>query len=377
MTPTAEQHEAFLAAYHEYVLTVVNPLRLRVRAMIDEWRLQSYWAQYGESGIPIPSPVVSALVRVKRPEAVVDKVLRNPPRFPDGLTLKSVREMGDIVGARIIVPFLSDVALVANEIDQRKDLRRWQAKTPRVYIEARDESLAGLPMGGYERFAPERDTATVVYWLHFESDGEPAQVFQVQIVTLLQEAWSGVQRQLGYHRKSARPDVQEHFVQMGYRLREWERELATLRRELDQVQRSPELGDETPLSAENLPACLAAVGLRPAQHQLEGMLKVLASRGILNVGALRRRATSEVVATIKHTYIEDAAWAPEPFEIVATLAMLDESPTEEDVVQASRLNQQYLEQWVATARESATARDNPAAFAPRKGRLPRLPRSGG
>jgi hypothetical protein len=68
--------------------------------------------------------------------------------------------------------------------------------------------------------------------------------------------------------------------------------------ELQRFQKEATFDSESPLNAENLPRVLDEFGLVCAQREIDGLLKVLNSRGIPTVGGLRRIASDERIVDI-------------------------------------------------------------------------------
>jgi ppGpp synthetase/RelA/SpoT-type nucleotidyltranferase len=355
-----QQHQQFLSDYHAHVVETINPLRLRLRSLLAEWRTPTYWEAYRKPPQPTPTPVLWTQVRVKRAEAVVDKIARNPHQFPAGLSMASVSEMGDLLAGRVVVAFLPHLGLVDQELRSHRDLELWATKTPRAHLRPDTADLSGISLSSFDAQAKPWGSAALVYWLCFSGNGEPECAFELQVVTLLENAWGEVQRQLGYRtQKGTSQDVRSRFEEVGADLSDLEVRLAALHHELADHQNRArrEASPADPLNAENLPGLLTDVGLPAAQTELEGMLKVLASRGVRTVSDLRARATPETISMIRATYLEEAGWAPTTFEVVATVAMLDDPPSRAETARATRLSIAYAETWDATVRQSVTPRD--------------------
>lgn len=228
----------------------------------------------------------------------------------------------------------------------------------------------------FEQVPKQWGSLALIYWLQFvDEEDQRSHPFELQVVTLLDDAWGDIQRQLG-HRGPDRPpsaSAQEKLSELGAQISELDGRLAALYSELaDQQLRGHSGADEDPLNAENLPRLLNAIGIECAQAELEGMLKVLASRGIKSIGDMRARANTEVVAEIHEIYVEEARWRPSSFELVATLAMLGPKPDRKEIAAAARLNIEYLEAWDETMRENQTPRDDWRVFAPRRSTSSRI-----
>jgi len=357
--PSPSEQRAFLHEYRQFVVEHLSPVRLRLRALLREWQAPTYWADYRHPPLPTPSPVLRTSVRIKRAEAVVDKILRNPELYPDGLSVTSLHKMGDLLNGRVVVSFMPHMMLVDRELETRSDLAPWGRKRPRAYLRSDDAARSSIDLNRFESVPKQWGAAALIYWLSFVDDIRENAPFELQVVTLLDDAWGNIQRQIGHRAHSEiAGNAQNHLNEIGALVSDLDSRLTNLYDELTEYQREgiASKGDSL-LNAENLPWLLNQVEIQCAQIELEGMLKVLASRGVATVDDLRARATPSTVARIRSTYVNEAGWPPSSFELVATLAMLGPRPEAGDVTAAARLNMEYLEAWDETQRESQALRD--------------------
>src|ERR1017187_4496894 len=97
----AERLQEFLRDYEKYHAEVLQPTFNEIREPFLPWKDdQNYWAAYiDKNRLPVPSPVHRVRPNIKRPESVVDKILRKPADFPDGLSAKSLPLMNDCEGS--------------------------------------------------------------------------------------------------------------------------------------------------------------------------------------------------------------------------------------------------------------------------------------
>jgi len=100
--------------------------------------------------------------------------------------------------------------------------------------------------------------------------------------------------------------------------------------------------DDVLLNAENLPAVLGEYHLGCDQREVDGLLKILNSRGADTAGEFRRRATGRV-DTIRDFYRVEAGREPKNFEVVATIAMLRGNEVADTVREVARANLAVLE----------------------------------
>ena len=104
-----------------------------------------------------------------------------------------------------------------------------------------------------------------------------------------------------------------------------------------------ELGEGTdPLNAENLPPALSGIGLGCAQKEIDGLLKLLVSRGIATVGQLLSIATSKRMEMIKNIYRAEEGRSPSNFEMVANLVVLAGRDSEDEAIERLKANISFL-----------------------------------
>jgi hypothetical protein len=91
-----EKLERFLAEYETYENHILKPTYEEITNYLHQLENPAYWGKYiAGSSIANPFPVRITFIRIKRPEKVVDKILRRPEQFPDGLSAGSLRERLD------------------------------------------------------------------------------------------------------------------------------------------------------------------------------------------------------------------------------------------------------------------------------------------
>jgi hypothetical protein len=144
MTPQ-DQLNTFLNAYASYVKTALQPTQEEMRAILEQWRQPAHWEKYKRTNrIPIPTPIRTVFSRIKRPEQVVDKVLRKTENFPAGLTPDSIPCMHDALGIRIVVWFLSHLPLVDRELRNSDLFEISEAAPATAYMTAHRANLLSL-----------------------------------------------------------------------------------------------------------------------------------------------------------------------------------------------------------------------------------------
>lgn len=123
--------------------------------------------------------------------------------------------------------------------------------------------------------------------------------------------------------------------------------------ELARFQEEGVFSDSDPLNAENLPYILRELSLGCAQSEIDGLLKLLVSRGIGTVHELRSVATPRRVELIRNVYLQEAGRQPVNFEYVANLANLTGVDDENEMVERIRSHREFLEYWASFKRQLA------------------------
>ena len=197
-----ERFRQFLTDYEEYERQILKPTYDEIRKYLCHLENPDYWAKYcGGSVAANPSPVRTTFIRIKRPEKVVDKILRRPDQFPDGLSLSSLRTMHDAIGVRVVIFFLSQLPLVD------LDLRTSQPRV--VEISEQDPPEAYLPRSLMRRLGlthiprKEKETgySSIHYTVRLAQSSVPKEdrpFFEIQIRTLAMELWSELEHNLAY-----------------------------------------------------------------------------------------------------------------------------------------------------------------------------------
>jgi ppGpp synthetase/RelA/SpoT-type nucleotidyltranferase len=341
--PTPAEHEAFLQQYQDYVRDVLNPTRERLKDKLEPWVRPGYWATHVDGHrSPFPTPVHEVSVRIKRPEAVVDKILRNAGRFEAGLSMDSVRQMTDTVRARVVAYFISDLDLIAKEFLSQLDIIVSEDFPPRSYV--REEDYERLKSRGFERHPKRLGTAALVFRCRFAPGDGPE--FELQVRTLVDHLWSNFEHRLGYRERALpRAEIADAYYRIADDLMRLERDVDALHRELSQRQSDVTVPDEAILSPESLPTVLREAGVACAQGEIDGLLKILASRDVKTVEQLRARLGPANLQAISDTYLESAGWTPTAFEVVTTAAGTQPEDPASVVADIARTNIAYLAGW--------------------------------
>ena len=175
--------------------------------------------------------------------------------------------------------------------------------------------------------------------------------FELQVRTLVEDAWGEIEHVLGYKpEKRTSFSVRRQFQLISRQLGVIDEHFNFLHSELTRLQEEVKYDESDPLNAENLPPELATMGLGCAQSEIDGLLKVLISRKIPTVSALRQVATPRRVDLIRNTFWNVEGRPPKNFEFVAHLAALVGCDDEGE--QIARIKEQidFLKGWESIKR---------------------------
>lgn len=351
----ADHMRQFVREYDEYARSVLRLNQEELKKLFRAWKDPNHWARHaGMSRQPAPSPVQRAFSRIKRPESVVDKILRKPASFPDGLTAKSLGAMYDALGGRVLVYFLQNLPLVDQELRESEVLEISSIDPPTAYLTHELAEMLGLTKIRVSK--KDSGYASLHYTVRFRPTALASSQrpwFELQVRTLVEDVWGEIEHVLGY-----KPDkrtsfaVKRQFRIIASELTAIDEHFNLLFEELSRFQREGIFRDADPLNAENLPPVLSELGIGCAQSEIDGQLKLLASRGIHAVGELRENATAHRLELIRKSYRDYRDRPPTDFETVAGVAAvrgLDDDETA--VVDAIKGQIDILEAWMGLKKE--------------------------
>jgi putative GTP pyrophosphokinase len=343
-----EPHSEFLDEYEEYVRSVLLPTRAELKKIFAEWREPSYWADdKTRTRLPSPSPVQRAFTRIKRPEAVVDKILRKPNSFPEGINAGSMHNMMDALAGRVIVYFLSNLPLIHRELTQSDRLEVCPFDPPIAYL---SEDLANrLGLTDVGRGQKESGYASLHYVVRLTDSAVPREQrpwVEIQVRTLAEDIWGEIEHLLGYRTKRHTSfAVRRQFQILSSQLTAIDEHFALLYDELRRFQDEVSYEAGSLLNAENLPPVLNELSIGCAQFEINGLLKLLASRGIETVGALRAAASTRNIEIVRNTFRSVEGEEPRNFDVVAGIGAVGTSKDEKQIAAAVRTQIEFLKAW--------------------------------
>jgi putative GTP pyrophosphokinase len=339
----------FLDEYKNHVQSVLVPTRQEVRDLFRDWQTTSHWGreETKDDRTPNPSPVQRVYSRIKRPESVVDKIKRKAESFPDGLVPASFHAMTDTLGVRLVIYFLRHLPMVDRELRHSGLFEISETHRPVAYLNA--DLATRLSLQHLKLVQKDSGYASIHYILRLKNSSLPRSErpwFELQLRTITEHTWGEIEHVLGY-----KPDkrtsfaVRKQFQIIGKLLEAIDEHFNFLFEELSRFQTEVAYEDSDPLNAENLPAVLVDVGLGCAQKEIDGLLKLLVSRGVENPGTLRKIATTRTLEIVRSTYYSEKGRPPNNFEAVASLATLIGALSEAEQAEKVKAQIAFLNTW--------------------------------
>jgi len=345
----------FLSGYEKYIRELLFPTNNELKQFFHKWRNPEHWVLASRlSRLPSPSPIQRTHTRIKRPESVVDKILRNPSSFPEGLCLDSVKNMKDTLGGRIVVYFLSNLPLIDKELRNSADIEISSANPPIAYLN--QDILDRFKLNHFNKMNKESGYTALHYIVRLRSSKLAPEVrpwFEIQVRTIAEDLWSEIEHVLGYKpNKKTSFAVRKQFQIISSQLTTIDEHFNLLYEELSRFQEEILYRDESPLNAENLPAVLNELNIGCAQKEIDGLLKMLVSRRINTVGDLRAEATPEKMEIIKTVYTSDEGRQPNNFEIVACIATTRGITENNEMKEVVKSQIDFLKAWEKIKKDS-------------------------
>ncbi len=315
----------FLKDYSEYVRAILVPTKRELKAILDDWKISPrHWGNFAQTErLAVPSPIQRIRIRVKRPESVIDKIARSRDRYPAGLSPESFRSMDDAVAGRVIVYFLRDLPMIDHQIRNSGQFELHPTEASVAYLTIGTLDDLGLA-GNFRRTDKQSGYASLHYLLRLTDSSVPLEDrpwLELQVRTFSQDLWAEVEHILGYKpgKRTSLP-VRKTFQVLSRQLGALDDLLNMIAEELIRFQEESTFEDTDPLNPENFPATLSEVAIRASQQEIDGMIKLLVSRGVETVGQLRALLHSGRLDVIRNAYRTEEGRTPTTFEIVAQLA---------------------------------------------------------
>ncbi|GAB3243110.1 GTP pyrophosphokinase [Nocardioides dilutus] len=333
---------AFVAAYERYVAESVRPAETALRAALESWREPAAWAPYRSEGTPLPNPIQRIKIRIKRPESVIDKMKRLGSReFPKSDPDRAVRNMRDLLGARIVTYVPLHLKMVDQMIRESSSLRLCRPE-PRAYLATHELERIGLdPDNFFGKTRKPSGYSSLHYFLQARlSEGDWSIPFELQARTMIEEAWGEIEHQLGY-KSGQRTEfsVSRQFRVIGSHLSAIDEHFDFLYDRLGFLQTQAQAHDSDALNAENLPTVLNSHEIPLAQDEIGSLLQILVAWGVRTVGDLRARLTDERLEMIRRVVRAANTNGPATaFHVLTSVAMVGRRASLEEVERQLRTN---------------------------------------
>lgn len=346
----SEEMRKFLEDYKSYMENTLRPSREEVRSLFRKWKDPSYWGREQEH-LPKQSPIHTVQIRIKRPESVVDKITRKREAFRDGLCPASFRKMNDTLAARLVTYFLRNLTLIDGELRKQEEEGLLEISKDDPPIAYMDQDLANrFGLMHLQLRRKESGYVSVHYILRLKNSVIPVAEppwFELQVRTMTEHTWGEIEHVLGYKpEKSNSFTIQRQFQILSKLLGAVDELFNLIYEELARLQVGVEIEETHLLNAENLPRVLHELGVSCAQREIDGLLKLLVSRGVRDVGALRSLKSTRHIDLITSTYTNIEGRPPSNFEFVANLANLAGCDNEQEQVDRIKAQIATLKIWL-------------------------------
>lgn len=344
----SEKLYQFLEEYKIYVTAVLQPTRIELKNILDEWRVLDYWKKYSTTNkSPSPAPIQRAFSRIKRPESVVDKILRKHLDYPEGLSKNSLKKMNDALGTRILLYFMSQFPIIDRELQNHPKLEISKKNPPVAFLS--QDLTRRLGLKHLQREDKESGYASIHYIARLKDSEVPEEKrpwIEIQVRTLAEDVWGEIEHILGYkpNKRTAFP-VRRHFQILSTQLSTIDELFNLLYEELSRYQVEISYQENDPLNAENIPSVLSELGIGCSQREVDGQIKLLVSHGIKTIHDLKELGTTNRIETIRNTYRHVLGRNPIDFEVVANLATLIGVEDEEEELDLIKTQILFLETW--------------------------------
>lgn len=357
LVTTPLSHTEFLEQYGQYVNDVLKPTQVEINKILSRWVDPDYWRKYQRTNrIPIPTPVKATYSRLKRPEQVVDKILRKPTNFPDGLVPDNFRHMEDTIGVRVLVYFTSHLPLIDRELRSIDTFDISVDSPPIAHLGDHRPELLGLDHIQQRR--KQSGYCSIHYSLRLNESCLPIEHrpwFELQVRTLTMELWSTMEHHMGYKpSKGTHIAAKRQFALISKMLGAIDEQFNFLYEELNRYQEEVTYEATDSLSPENLPSVLAEVGISCAQRDINNILKFFFSRGVETVRHLRSLARPNQLDKIRNIYLSSTGRLPQNLEVIACLAAIKGAENAEEENQRIRNQIAYRGAWDSIRQEFTT-----------------------
>jgi ppGpp synthetase/RelA/SpoT-type nucleotidyltranferase len=162
---------------------------------------------------------------LKTPDSILEKMARRweDPHHPPPIGFDNLDELNDLGRFRIVTNFLSDVACICRHLEEPFDTRKRPLLSPQQQALREEFSLQRNRFEDLISVAPrDRKSGERCRKAHFSPRAPEHHAYrvEVQILTVLQEAWDKKDHFLIYERRRAGQRVDEEHERLSYSLSE-------------------------------------------------------------------------------------------------------------------------------------------------------------
>ncbi|MFC1554509.1 hypothetical protein ACFL7D_07745 [candidate division KSB1 bacterium] len=263
------------------------------------------------------TPIKAISTRIKSPEKVVDKIIRKPNDYPEGLSKASILNMPDTIGVRIIIFFLSNLPHLDSEIRNSKILNLSKIFTPEAYLPK--DLLSRLGLSHIKQIDKESGYCSIHYCTVFKSS-KHSPIIEIQVRTLAQEFWSEMEHLLSY-KSEMQSDflTKRKFKIMSKEINAIDEHFNILYDEFLFRQKKAKFSGRDRITSENLPAILSEFNLRCTLLELREIVKILNSRKIKYVNEFMDLATPGRIEMIRNHIVSKLGFNPSTAEVLTIL----------------------------------------------------------
>lgn len=171
-------------------------------------------------------------------------------------------------------------------------------------------------------------------------------VIEIQVRTATEDLWGEIEHFLGYKPgKRTSFSVKHQFQVIGGQLSAIDEHFDFLNEELKRYQQEARWRNTDPLNTENFAAVLAEVEIGCDQDEIDALLRLLFSRGVVCVQDFFDRVDFSRLQRMRQIYLKEENRYPTNFELVATIATLTGAESEKEIAELTRRNIAFLKAW--------------------------------
>lgn len=333
--------EHFIDLYREYLDTFIDPVAPSLDLFLEEWSSEKFWMSAREgSEIIVPKPIYRMRKRVKRGLSAWDKLHEKSANLDD-IELVSLHDIRDILGVRAVVYLPSSYPLVHAAIGRSEVVEIHPSYPPKCYLPREMIQRLGMGVEDFDmRDVKESGYGSIHYQLRFKNDdGRVLPSFELQVRTILLEAWGEIEHKLNYKsRVDSETTTAKQLRVIADMLRAVDENFDIVHdraRYLRQRSTVPELRDSDMLDDAALASLLDAREVPVFESSMARVRGILAARGIVTVGEFRSRVSPKVVQWVREgAQSISGENTLDAVLLVSVVADLPADPTRESVREA-------------------------------------------